>query len=165
MEEKIRISWQEKRKQSSLRQAKLGHLWQKKIGSRYPPMRRLSPNQISLIIKWSFQYQEWVPSNLVIGQRGPMGTSKPFRLLPRPIVFLYKLTLKFYYWKQHLYKAVNVEKSWLSRVSAIRLEWIRFMVLECTPLNSKGEIQTPAQLQTLWYLPARYDTVIITHSL
>lgn len=67
------------------------------IGSRYSPMRRLSPNQTSLIIKLSFQYQEWVPSNLVIGQRGPVGTPKPFRLLPRPIVVLYKLTVKFYH--------------------------------------------------------------------
>jgi len=30
------------------------------------------PNRPSLVTKWSF-YQDWVASNCIVGQRGPMG--------------------------------------------------------------------------------------------
>lgn len=72
---------------------------------------RWRPIWSSLITKWCFQCQEWVPSNRgVVGQKYPLGTCKQPRLLPRLLIALLKLMWQLYCWKLHLYNSVNTSK-------------------------------------------------------
>jgi hypothetical protein len=74
-------------------------------------MGKWSPNWMSFVTKWSLQSQEWVTSNQVVSQRGPIGISRQPRLLPKLLIALHKLTVRPYCCRQHLHNSSNVEKS------------------------------------------------------
>ena len=123
-------------------------------GDRVPARNLPLPNK-------AFCTREWVTYNQVFGWGGLLGIPKPPRLLPKLLVAFHTLMLKPHYWRKNLQYSLNMEKlRWcLSRPSPYR---IVFMVLEETLHTTKGERQTPNQLQTLWstMVTCLQDTVV-----
>lgn len=69
--------------------------------------------QPSLATKWNLQWQEWVTSCWVVGQKDPEETPQNLRQLSRFLLGPHNLIVRPYCGKQHLYLSLNMEKcSW-----------------------------------------------------
>lgn len=64
---------------------------------------------IVLPLSSSLQYQNWVTSNRIVGQRGPISIPKQSHLVCRLQYVLYELSEKHHYLRQHIYSQVKME--------------------------------------------------------